>query len=532
MNPVDSKEAQQVAAADCNSAQAAQAYVAPAQTTLLVGGPGSGKTQQLVDRVQAVVSGGGGPPAGVVVGPRAPAAPRVAARGPAGVRVSTPLTLALEELRAAGAGCSHRLATFEETFFLEDMRVTGQKQRRLREMLKFLERGWSEMRDDEDGWLITGEEMAVEAFARRDLRAMGSLHVTQVAASCARHLAVDAEALANARYSWVFADDYQAMSRASQRLVRLVAADGLVVAWNTVGGLVGEEPYGYADGLDELVAAAPDPTRVDLAGSVLAQEPARAVAHLCAQPCMDAVEAPRVDSDAVPGGFEVLAAEELSGEMPLLAERVAELLASGVAPEDVYVATPTDAWARRACAALEGADVPVSRVEERQALGGDIRDKAKSAGALAYTALHLAADPASAVAWRCWCGFGDYLACSASMTALGELADQTGSTLPELLRALEAGELVCDAVDQAKVLARYREGQAMLRNAEGRTGRELLAVLCERALGSCEVPAALVQLLGGVDDADDACALFERAQKALVAPAWVALTPYWDSGRA
>lgn len=490
------------------------AYGTAAATTLVMGAPGTGKTQRLAECVGAAVEGGANPRDVLVLAASAPAAAVLADLVPQGVEVTTPMGLALEGL----PGNAHRLASFEETFFLEDMRVTGQKQRRLREMLKFLERGWSEMREDEEGWLITGEEKAIDSFARQDLRAMGALHPTQVVAAYVRYLLQNEGALAQARRPQVFVDDYQAMSRASQRLARILATEELTVAWNTVGGLQGEEPYGYGEGLEELAAEVPQLMRVDCAQSCLAQAPAACVATLCQQPCMAAVEAPGPHDGGETGAFEAAVANDLQDEMPLLVERVAALLEEGMAPAEIYVAVPTDAWGRRACAALEGAGIATSRIEERQALGGDIRDSAKSAGALAYTALHLAADPLSAVAWRCWCGFGDYLGCSASMTALAEVANQTGATLPELLAALEAGEMSYVGVDEAKVVARYRAGQALLRAVEGLSGSELLAALGEQACGTREVPAALTGLVGAVDPNEDAATLYARAEAALVAP--------------
>ena len=511
-------------------------YATTAATTLIEGGPGTGKTRQLVERLVAIVEGGVDPHDVIVFAASAPAAEalagRIAAAGDraASVRVTTPMAFALEGLAASGAraftgGRDHLLAAFEENFFLEDMRVIGQKQRRLREMLKFLERGWSEMRDDEEGWLITGEERAINEFAREDLRAMGSLHPAEVTAAYVYYLASDADALAAAQRPYVFMDDYRAMSRASQRLARLVAQDGLVVTWSTVGGLRGEEPYGYVDGLAELADGAPTLERVMLAESRLAAAPQRTVANLCAQECMASVEAPALLEGAEPGGFEVLVAPDLNDEMPLLAERVAALVGEGVcAPDEVYIAVPSDAWARRACSALAQAGIPASRIEGRQALGGDIRDLTKSAAAAVYTALHLAADPTSAVAWRCWCGFGDYLGCSASMTALAHVVAETGTTLPELLAALDRGELVCEAVDCGKALNRYRAGKAVVADAAGLKGTELLRFLAERVLGAPEVPAPLLGLLGEVDGSEDAATLYARVEKSLFSPVFGAAT--------
>lgn len=510
-------------------------YRCAAAVTLVQGGPGTGKTERLVSRVDELLAGGCDPADVLVVVPSVSAAQALRARmarsygdGAAGVVVTTPMTLALQGLAEPGAraftgGRAHCLAAFEESFFLEDMRVTGQKQRRLREMLKFLERGWSEMRDDEDGWLITGEERAVNAFARENLAGMGALHPSEVTATYVRYVACEPGVCATVRRPHVLVDDLRVMSRASQRLVRLLAGETLFVTWNPLGGLKGEEPYGYDAGLEELLADACDLARIDLRESRLASAPQAVVANLYAQECLAdrGLAAPEGSVGATAGIFEELHAEYLSDEMPLLAQRVRGLVGEGVKPEEIFLFAPSDAWARRACAALERAGVPASRIEERQAIGGDIRDVSKCEAALVYTALHMMADPASPAAWRCWCGFGDYLGCSASMTYLAHLAAETAMVLPELLAALDAGELACETVDVARVLDRYRAGRCMIEDARGLTGPELLRTLSVHALGKDAVPGALAGLLGAVNPNEGARALYKRAAGSLLSPVFV-----------
>ncbi len=510
------------------------AYCAAASVRAVVGTAGTGKTQALVEGVCAALEAGTEPDGVLVLAASAPAAAEFARRlhdacGAAadGVRATTPLALAREVLAGnAGTpvlgGRTHVLADFEANFFLEDMRVTGIKQRRLKEMLKFLQRGWSEMREDEEGWLVTGEEVAVNDFARSRLACMGAFVRAEATAACVRLLTEPegVDALAGLRRPLVVADDFAAMSRASQRLAGLLAGERLLVGWDPLGGLVGEEPYGYAEGLVELEAACPGTfERVDLEESRQAAAPYAAVANLFAQECLaeEGFAAPQADPAAPRGAFSVEVADDLADEMPLVARTVRRLLDGGAAPDEVFVAVPTDAWGRRASDALERAGVACTRVEERQALGGDIRDRAKCGPAIAYTALHLAADPASATAWRAWCGFGDYLACSTGMAKLAERRGATGAALPELLAGLDAAEDL--PVDLEKLRARHAAGRALLARVEGLRGGELLAELSRAALEDegAEVPAALAALVG--EAAPDATAdeLHARAEQALMA---------------
>ena len=279
----------------------APSYCGAESVVAVVGAVGTGKTQALVERVEAFLREGGEPGDALVLAAGPAVADALAARIASacgergrGVRVTTPLSLARTVLADCADACvlggrAHVLADFEANFFLEDMRVTGIKQRRLKEMLKFLQRGWSEMREDEEGWLVTGEEVALNDFARSRLAFMGSLVRAEATAACVRLLTSPegVPVLERERRGLVVADDFGSMSRASQRLAGLLARACLAVGWDPVGGLEGEEPYGYAAGLDELVRAAEERgasfERADLAWSMQEEAPARVVGNLFAQ---------------------------------------------------------------------------------------------------------------------------------------------------------------------------------------------------------------------------------------------------------
>ena len=522
----------------------APSYCGAESVGAVVGAVGTGKTQALVERVEAFLREGGEPGDALVLAAGPAAADALAARIASacgergrGVRVTTPLSLARTVLADCAdapvlGGRAHVLADFEANFFLEDMRVTGIKQRRLKEMLKFLQRGWSEMREDEEGWLVTGEEVALNDFARSRLAFMGSLVRAEATAACVRLLTSPegASVLERVRRGLVVADDFGSMSRASQRLAGLLARTCLAVGWDPVGGLAGEEPYGYAAGLDELVRAAEERgarfERVDLAWSMQEEAPARVVGNLFAQECLAgcAACAPRVRPSAGEGSFAVETAGGISGEMGLVAAEVASCLERGMRPDEVFVVAPTEAWARRACDALAAAGVAASRLGTRQAIGGDIRDLSKCAAARAYTALHLAADPRSDAAWRAWCGFGDYLACSVGVSALADRMAQGGpAAAGALARASEgcgADGSVQDVPDARKIAARHAAGERMLEAAAGLRGLDLLALLAREAAGAedAALPSELAALIGEVGPDETASELFARAERNLLAP--------------
>ena len=422
------------------------------------------------------------------------------------------------------------LSGFDLAFLNEDIGVLGMRGRRIREMLKFLERGWSELREEEPDWLVTGEEMAVERHVKSRLAFMEALHPAEVEAMCVRYLAGSAEARERVGFDRVFVADARSMSRAGQILACMVARRELTVVWNVDAALRGDAPYAYEDGLTELLGANPSANIVVLDSCSSSRAVRDVLANLAAARGGDA---PAVCADSAPAGsFEAVDAGMLEDEMASVVEAVRAAVDAGIATEGIFVACPNDAWVRRARNALVKAGIRCTSIEERQVLNCDVRDAGKSVAARAYTALLLAANPRDCAAWRAWCGFGDYLALSGAFDALARWSGESGSNLADALAALEAAEKaradgssgagVPDApavqgADRARLLERYRSGIAFVKKAAQLVGDDLVAAACDAA-GSDVVPAALVGLLGKVDTCEGASALVKRSAKGLVAP--------------
>ncbi len=126
------------------------------ESLLITGGVGSGKTQRLVERAAALLTEDAAAHSVLVLCATPQAArlfsERLAARAgaerAADATVTTARALALDVLADDGArrwsGREPRLLTaFEETFLMEDMKVSGLRPKRLREMLKFFYRSWA-----------------------------------------------------------------------------------------------------------------------------------------------------------------------------------------------------------------------------------------------------------------------------------------------------------------------------------------------------------------------------------------------------
>lgn len=495
------------------------------QARAYCGVTGTGKTQKLVEECKALVDAGEKPGDILMFAAGRSAAATLEARlegaGVAGVRVTTPVAWALEVLAGDAAREftgrePHVLNAYEQDFFFEDMRVGGVKQHRLREMLKFFYRSWSEMREDEDGWLITVEEKEINRIAKVDLHMLRAYHPCEVTAACVRYLMSDAAALDGLRVAHVLADDWRAMSRASQRLCELLTSKNLIVAWDTVASLVGEEPYGYTEGLVELETQCPALERVALnefMGSACAYG---AVANLFTQDCITA-DAPSRACET-PGVPEVCLAAMLNDEPAHVVDAVRGALETGVKPGDIFVTAGRASWVGRVRDALERSGISTGWVEDTAYLRGDIRDSEKCADMAMANAVRLVADPRNCFAWRCWCGFGDYLGRSAAFSDFAHALEGTDEVkLCDLLFALIGeGELVVggDMLDRERIEQRVREGKAMLEEAEGLTGTKLVGVIRKYVCGQGQETPEFDALVGEVTVGECARELLVRIDAA------------------
>ena len=166
--------------------------LAPTPTAVLIeGGVGCGKTAALITRVATLLEDGAAPEDMLVLTATPDAARVLAARlievvGERGGAVEVTCTrdvalgmLASEEGRAFSGRAGRLVTPVELGFIMEDMKVSGLKQRRLREMLKFFYRNWTELAggaDDDDRWLIPGEEADTHALLKDVLR-LSLIHI-------------------------------------------------------------------------------------------------------------------------------------------------------------------------------------------------------------------------------------------------------------------------------------------------------------------------------------------------------------------
>lgn len=457
----------------------------------IIGGVGTGKTEQLMNRITALVSQGVEPTSIVAfcATPLACRAFRARLRKHAGntadqIHVTTPRSIALEILDTSEAIAftgrePHLLTPFEETFLLEDMKVCGLKPRRLKEMIKFFYRSWTELADDNPDWLLPGEEASTHELLKANLSFMRALVESEVANLAVNYLRSKGESQASWLYEHVVVDDYQLLSRASQTLTNLVASRSIAIAGDPNACLEVYDTYPYAEGLIEFLETYPQATKEILLTCQRSHATTRAAKHLLADPSMAPFEMEE-NPQSTSGCLDTLRAEDPADEFSRIADLVAEAIEQGTPTAAITIAVPNTVWGRNVTAFLASKGVPAETLPNTCPIRGDIRNNKSCVEARIATALDLVANPYDAAAWRCWCGYGDHLVNSASFAHLRTRFHDEGIGLVEALatlaaqsdRAAEEDEGII--VGSQRVAAAYRTGRALIARTQHKEGAQLL----------------------------------------------------------
>ena len=507
--------------------------------TLIEGGVGCGKTAALITRVATFLEDGAAPKDMLVLAATPDAARVLSARlteaiGERGNAIEVTCArdvalglLASEEGRAFSGRAGRLVTPLELGFIMEDMKTSGLKQRRLREMLKFFYRNWTELAggtEDDDGWLIPGEEADVHALLKDVLRFTGGILEPEAAAMAVRFLLACPDALADVQRSYVLVDDYQMHSRASQHLANLLARDSITVAADPTAVVEVFDSYPYGEGIGEFTQANEGCERIVLNESHTCAAAARAASRLRAS--LDAGAAPS-DTETEDASFTALEAADPVAEMAAVADAVQAALEAGTNPSSIYILAFHPAWERCIARALEARGIAAALPIRGRVAAGDYRDLDRCAPARLLTALALVADPTDALAWRAWCGFGDYLANSAAFADMRAEGETQGKGLIAMLEevAVAAPEEGFPGTGIGRILDAYRAGRALVERLQGLEGNELIGALADALDLSAEERERTVQLASaltapepGVNAPSDARAMIARARQRMNAP--------------
>lgn len=349
------------------------------------------------------------------------------------------------------------LGPINEGILFEDMRSLGIKQRRLRGLCGFIQRGWSDLANEDEQWFQTLEEKHVAQRMRENLQLLDGILPCELEA-CALRVVRQCERIRNAyQVPTVLADDFTCMGRASQQLIRTLATQELYVAASDAPGTPIADPYPYERGVKELLEACPD-TQTH-------------VLHTCHRPATsvsiinklrtEAGRAPLTANDERKGTIETHYIGGFAEEQEAILQTVNVAHAQGTPLSRIAIVGTNGIWRATIARVLRSNDIIVTIPKSTKSRIRDYRDVNADTSIECAALEQLSRDPENALAWRTWCALGDYLANSVGIDALRAPALRAGLTLPQALNALLVSRLDGIRRDDPMVeglLARYRAG--------------------------------------------------------------------------
>ena len=502
-----------------NAAQVADRFVK------VEGAAGTGKTQVIVQRLCMLADAGVDlQQVGVFAATRTAASElraRVSAASAqlAQVRICTPYEYAVQILQSDDAkaitGRTPRvLEDFEQRILTEDLKVIGIKPRRLREMLKFFYKSYSELADETDGFLLSTEERLLSDQLHAHLQARGAILPEELTNIATKYLRSGSASVSNWHLAYVLADDWQDYSLATQTMLELLAQTQLFICGNVNQEVKTTEAYPYPEGLQAFATVHEDAACVRLKTNVRSSQGIAAVGNaLIENEGMDAALTSVCDAEQ--GGVIAVQWTLPNAEFVHVADYVVSRVKgsnSPVHPQQVYIAVPNALWGRAFAKVLADKGVKSATMLTYHALTGDPRDEEKCRSLRLFTVLNLVSNPADVAAWRNWCGFGDYLTHSNHWCRLEEFAAEQNMRMPEALEHIAQTALNGEAPAflGAEILAqRYLEGRRVIEGAQGKKGFSLLNHL---AGAPDALPADFADLIEPVAGTETAQELFARAR--------------------
>ena len=398
------------------------------------------------------------------------------------VRLVSAERLASDLLRepevAAHLGHPARLMMpFEQKMLFEDLKTSGIKPKRLREMTGFFERTYSDLGERADDFPFEWEETGMLSYEE------GYLSLYKVAtlerASCAicRCLEEDGSFAARVGAQHVLVDDYRLLGRAMQRACCALAKREIVVSWDDAPATPVRFRFPCETGDAEFLEAFPNARVVDLGASHASRGVCGALDAIRADEVMGLESLTRaLGEGSQAGAGERRAYATPAAELEGIVGIFKEAHDRGVAWGDMAISGVSGLWLANAALALRRAGVPVSVVPDDDAVPIGFENEKRNDAARLASMIALAANPDDDMAWRVWCGFGSYTGNSAVFMRIREAAKADGCGVRAVLEGIRTGKYpkIGAIADSANVVTALDEALFALKKFEGARGDELL----------------------------------------------------------
>lgn len=495
------------------------------------GAPRTGKTQALLRRCAALLAADAVPEAILIEVTSAQAAQAlrerlatlVAVEQAQRVHVMTAQEACLSvlnvpEVRAFTNRNPRILAPFEYNFFLEDLKTLGHPVRALRKMLTHFRQSLA------DGTPVSevalpGTEKETWDVAQRLLFLEGGMLTEEAASLCIEALKNNACRTAAQTYEYVLCDDFQNLSHAQQTALCLMASKQVIVAGNAGQTVSLASDFPHPDGFKNfdmlrhdvqcftLEAALGNVAADQFCSSILSHDD-------LAAPAPTAYEGSLSDIQSIKWNTPE---EELDGlcKYALHCVENTEVAATTALREcDICFVVPNKQWARMYETMLAKRGFKTSTVGFNP-ITGDPRENGRNQILRVYTLLNLLANPQDGVAWRAWCGYGNYLTNSDAWSHLMEYASTAGLDLLEALASLSqhtAEDANAPFLRAGALAQAWTEGQELLARFSNRRGYALL-----KAVEADTLPA-FTSIARNLEGEETAAEVFAAAHALIYAP--------------
>jgi DNA helicase-2/ATP-dependent DNA helicase PcrA len=451
-----------------------------------------------------------------------------------------------EDARAFTGRVPHVLNNVEELFLLEDMKITGVKPRRLREMLNYFYRCFTEMEDEREDFVQDIDELSVMTLLKEQLRVREAMLPAELSATAFRYLEKNQDGLRTNQCPHVFVDDYNGLNKASQMMTGLLASGSLSVAGNSRQVITCSEPYPYPQGLRDFAEGFPQARTLELRTAKRTPQRITSIGNALAwrEDSEDEGVLAGIDPASRQGIVKQVKwlnpASEFAGIARYVASRVTAPV-DRLQSDEIFIGVPNRLWGRLLLRELEARKVPVSSALHPRKLPGNPQKRETSVAMRAFTALCLASDPGDLVAWRSWIGFGDHLLNSPVWSRFcvwyrgqGSGPLVTGGPLAAIERLLSEEAYESGRSDEGcwdyqgcknlpflqaeRLIEGFRKGREVVARLVDKQGFALVKVL-EELFGP--LPDEFIQLIEPLDGVEAARELCERARRWLFDPCFL-----------
>ena len=404
--------------------------------------------------------------------------------------------LALPEVRER-LGYAARLTTpAEDAMLFEDMKTSGIKRERLRQMTGFFERTYSDLGEQADDFPYEWEETGMLAYQQDYLKAYGVTTLGRATCAIARCLEADDALAARVGFAHVLVDDYELLGRAMQRVCCLLAQASVAVACGTAPTTPVSFRFPNENGAGEFLELFENAQVMRLKESHVSEGVCAALNALRADEGM-ALDPLAYAAGAGAGVGERVAFATPAAEFAGIAGILQDAHRAGVAWDRMAVTSVSELWLANAAANLRRAGLPLAFAPGDNPLPVGFKSEKRNDAARLVSMLALAANPDDAMALRTWCGFGSYTANSTCFMRIRRAALDSACSVRSVIEGMRAGDYpdIAKLGDAANVMRALDEAEFALERLQGLRGKELLDAAAQLSQVNSGTPAASVTRL-------------------------------------